>query len=151
MEAKQLAKELSKAGGRIGAIRGRMDFHAEYYYSGGGKELTLRIYVSKSSGTYGYQFAACLWYRDPSNPGGGYFNLGGQRTGGCGYEKTSAAADDVLSILAAALEKPYKRIDGAGESSIAPAMLDILGVEYSKDWSNESKKRPSELVHYAHA
>ena len=91
-----------------------MDFHAEYFleaaaFTGGPEpaDFTLRIYVTRRPGTYGYQFAAVLWYGDIS--------LATEKSGGCGYDKVNHVSAAIFSAFSAAMEKAGTPLSPAPE------------------------------------
>jgi hypothetical protein len=77
----------------VSGIRDKMDLHAEYYIPAGHRspEFTLRIYVTRRAGIYGYQFASIIWW--------GNFSYASNKTGGCGYCKENNCAAEAMQAF----------------------------------------------------
>lgn len=85
--------------------------------------ITCRIYVTRKSGVYGYQFLAALWV----NVNGQYYQASGSGlTGGCGYDKVSTAVDNAFRSLGLGPDM-VKYFDGTGDhEKVLDALAGIL-------------------------
>jgi hypothetical protein len=115
----------------IESIRKTMDFHEEY--SVDSKNFTLRLYVTKRRGLYGFQFAAIIWHHPDS--------ACSTKTTGCGYSKDASCA----AVAFRTLKAPDTVIRLAESGQIVEAIVAYLKLKPRKGQSVWS------LVHHAHA
>jgi hypothetical protein len=73
--------------------------------------VTCKVYCTRTSGMYGYQFMAAIWVSTPD----AWYQASGRLTGGCGYDKVSEAIDDALEQMGAFAQWPdLPRCGGRG-------------------------------------